>query len=94
MADTNNFIEMFKVTKRLPSRTDAPDTIRREVPEIIEILNCPEFAIPLAQVSFRGEIYNAIGKNVNAMLAGTLKTPEAAAKEGAKLIQDILNKNN
>ena len=94
MADTNNFIEMFKVTKRLPSRTDAPDTIKKEVPEIVEILGCPDFAIPLAQVPFRGEVLNAVGKNVNAMLAGTLKSPEDASKEGGKAIQDILNKNN
>lgn len=90
----DNFIEMSKVTKRLTTRIDSADILKNEVPEVAKIIDCSQYAIPMAQVTFRGDVNNVIAKTVNAMLAGSIKTPEDAAKEAGKGVREILDKNN
>jgi multiple sugar transport system substrate-binding protein len=89
----DNFIEMSKVTKRLTTRIDSAETVKKAVPEIAAILSCADYAINMAPVTFRGDVNNAIARGVNSMLAGTTKTPEEAAKETGKAVQDIIDKN-
>jgi hypothetical protein len=89
MGETFNFIEMFRQTKRLPARRDAPDFIREQVPEIAQILNIPEFAFPVPNVGFWPEVRMVVARSLNGMFAGIHDYRGAAAWAEAEIMRVI-----
>lgn len=91
---SQNFVEMTRVTKRPPSRIELVDVAKAAAPEVAAILDCAQYNIDYAQVTFRGEEVNVVAENVNAMLAGAFASPQEAAKATAEAVQAILDANN
>ena len=91
---SENFVEMTRVTKRPPSRIELEEVAREAAPEVAAILDCAQYNIDYAAVPFRGEEANIVAENVNAMLAGSIKSPEEAAKLTAEAVQAVLDANN
>ena len=91
---SQNFVEMTRVTKRPPARIELADVAREAAPEVAAILDCANYNIDYAQVSFRTEEANIIAESVNAMLAGVYSSPQKANKATAKAVQAILDENN
>lgn len=90
----DHFMEMTRVTKRLPSRMELAEEAREVAPEIAEILDCAQYNIDYVAVPFRGEESNVVAEQVNAMLAGGISSPEEAAQITAEAVQAILDANN
>ena len=89
-----NFVEMTRVTKRPPALIELEDVAREAAPEVEAILDCAQYNIDYVAVPFRGEEANIVAENVNAMLAGSIKSPEEAAKITAEAVQAVLDANN
>ena len=89
-----NFVEMTRVTKRPPALIELEDVAREAAPEVEAILDCAQYNIEYVAVPFRGEEANIVAENVNAMLAGSIKSPEEAAKITAEAVQAVLDANN
>lgn len=90
----DNFMEMTRVTKRLPARIELAEEAREVAPEIEAILDCAQYNIDYVAVPFRGEESNIIAEQVNALLAGSIATPEEAAQITADAVQAVLDANN
>lgn len=90
----DNFVEMTRVTKRPPARIELEEVAREAAPEVAAILDCAQYNIDYAAVPFRGEEANIVAESVNAMLAGSIKSPEEAAKLTADAVQAVLDANN
>ncbi|MCI8296655.1 MAG: sugar ABC transporter substrate-binding protein [Lachnospiraceae bacterium] len=89
-----NFVEMTRVTKRPPSRIELEEVAREAAPEVAAILDCARYNIDYVAVPFRGEEANIVAENVNAMLAGSISSPEEAARLTAEAVQAVLDANN
>ena len=90
----DHFVEMTRVTKRPPARIELEEVAREAAPEVEAILDCAQYNIDYVAVPFRGEEANIVAENVNAMLAGSIKSPEEAAKLTADAVQAVLDANN
>ena len=90
----DNFMEMTRVTRRLPARIDLAEEAREAAPEIEAILDCAQYNIDYVAVPFRGEESNIVAEQVNAFLAGSMASPEEAAQSMAGAVQAVLDANN
>lgn len=84
-----NQVEWNAVTGRMPSRSDAAQTVRETRPELAGFLDAQEFAFVMPQVPYYANLQVTAAENYQAVITGDKTPQQAAADAAARAEQEI-----